>query len=583
MADTKISAMTDAGAMDGTEQVPMVQGGANVKTTWATRILTYLQGAISITSSRVSDFNTAVRTSRLDQMAAPTASVSLNSQKITNVLDPTAAQDAATKTYVDAVATLLTNEGLRTPCRAATTAALATVVYANGASGVGATISGFALGALGAIDGVTLIVGDRLLVKNQAAALQNGIYTVTAVGSAGAVFVLTRATDYDTSAEIFAGTYTYITEGTANGGGGFIQTATGALTIGTDSINFTQFTGAGEISVTAPITKSGNTIGITSPLPVANGGTNAATANANVVFAGPTSGGAAAPSFRTIVAADLPFTPQMVEFTSSGSTTIPTGSSVIECITIGGGGGGGSGRRGAAGSARFGGGGAAGGAYSVNIFSVAEVGGTGTSLTITVGAAGTGGAAQTSNDTDGVNGVVGGDSRVAAGATTLCNAVGGSVGSGGTASAGGGGSAISTGGSFIGATGASSSTSATPSTGSGAGQSGGGGGAGGGIDTSDVARPGSNGGSGGRSGTSAGNGGGGGNTGVGGGTPTATGLGRAGAGGGGGGGSTSAAGGAGGVGGTYGGAGGGGGAGVNGNNSGAGGNGGPGYVRIIYW
>lgn len=250
----KISAETLAGALDGTEYGPVVQGGAN-RRQLNSQLLTYINANIS-----------------------PSINVSLNSHKITNLTDPTAAQDAATKTYVDAVATLITNEGLRAPCRAATTAALATVVYANGASGVGATLTGAALGALGAIDGVTLIVADRLLVKNQVAALQNGIYTVTAVGNAGAVFVLTRATDYDTSAEIFAGTYAYITEGTVNGSGGFIQTATGALTIGTDSINFTQFTGAGEITAGTGLSKSGNTLSLTTPVTAANGGTGVSNA-----------------------------------------------------------------------------------------------------------------------------------------------------------------------------------------------------------------------------------------------------------------------------------------------------------------
>lgn len=85
----------------------------------------------------------------------------------------------------------------REPVRAATTGALPACTYANGAAGVGATLTGNANGALVAQDGVTLVAGNRFLVKDQVASLQNGVYTVTQVGTAGTPFVLTRTTDAD--------------------------------------------------------------------------------------------------------------------------------------------------------------------------------------------------------------------------------------------------------------------------------------------------------------------------------------------------------------------------------------------------
>lgn len=129
-------------------------------------------------------------------------------------------------------------------CKLATTAALPTVVYANGASGVGATLTASANGAL-TVDGVAASVNDVILVKNQASTFQNGIYTVTAAGSAGAPFVLTRAPYYNLAADINLGDQTFITGGATFGTTTWAQNGTENPVIGTNPITFAQTAGLG--------------------------------------------------------------------------------------------------------------------------------------------------------------------------------------------------------------------------------------------------------------------------------------------------------------------------------------------------
>jgi len=180
--------------------------------------------------------------------------VDVNSSRITSVTDPTSDQDAATKAYVDSVANGL---DVKDSCRLATAAALAACTYNNGAG----TLTADANGAL-SVDGAAVVVNDRILVKDQASAVQNGVYKVTATGGAGAAFVLTRTPDADTAAELTGGTFFFVEEGTANADNGYVSTHNGTPTFGTTNITFQQFSGAGQISAGAALTKTGNQLDV---------------------------------------------------------------------------------------------------------------------------------------------------------------------------------------------------------------------------------------------------------------------------------------------------------------------------------
>ena len=181
----------------------------------------------------------------LNAVGAPTADVNMASYKITSLAAPTSANDAATKAYVDN-----TTAGLNfhAAVHAATTANL-DATYNNGTSGVGATLTANANGAL-IVDGHTLNSSERVLVKNQTAGLQNGIYVVTTTGDESNPWVLTRATDADNSpsGEVAYGDFTFVQQGSTNAGFGFIINTTGTITIGTTAISYVQFN-AGQVVV----------------------------------------------------------------------------------------------------------------------------------------------------------------------------------------------------------------------------------------------------------------------------------------------------------------------------------------------
>lgn len=175
--------------------------------------------------------------------------VAIGGGTITGMPNPVAASDVANKSYVDSLATglnLLPASGL------ATAAVLPnTPTYNNGASGVGATLTAGTNSTL-TVDGTVAILGTVVLVKNQAAPAQNGIYTVTTAGSGSAAWVLTRATYFDQAAEMKSGSYTLITGGSTNINSSWtLQTA--VTTVGTDPSNWAQFSAACSVFNTAAV------------------------------------------------------------------------------------------------------------------------------------------------------------------------------------------------------------------------------------------------------------------------------------------------------------------------------------------
>lgn len=198
--------------------------------------------------------------------------IDANSNVIKNITDPTNAQDAATKSYVDSVASGL---DVKESCTAATTAEIATA--GGGKTHTFATNTGTTTQSTDAatitadtnsssfntIDGRLLVVGERVLLKNQgdtaaSSALENGIWQVTDLGNdSSTFFTLRRTADFwiGTSPTVSSGAFTFIEEGTANADTGWVVTSPeGNITVNTDSITFTQFAGAGTVTATDGLT-----------------------------------------------------------------------------------------------------------------------------------------------------------------------------------------------------------------------------------------------------------------------------------------------------------------------------------------
>ena len=216
-----LAANSIIGNNTGTAATPIALTAAQVKT------------LLAIAAGDVSGFDAQVRTNRLDQMAAPTAPFTMNNQRIGSLEDPIFSMDAANKRYVDTVA-----QGLdaKASVRLATTANLA-------------SFSG-----LQTIDGVTLAEGDRLLVKNQTTASQNGIY-ITGSGT------WSRSQDADTWNELRSA-FVFVEQGTVNADTGWTCTADTGGTLETTAVNWVQFSGAGSYLAGTNITLTGNTFSV---------------------------------------------------------------------------------------------------------------------------------------------------------------------------------------------------------------------------------------------------------------------------------------------------------------------------------
>lgn len=168
----------------------------------------------------------------LSALAAATAPLNMGGFRVTNVADPTTATDATTKQYVDALSMGLS---WKDSVRVASTA-------------------NSALAGLIAVDGVTVASGDRVLLKNQTAAAENGIY----VAAAGA---WARATDADSAAEL-SGATVFVESGTANSDTAWMMSTDPPITLGTTALSFVQFAGAGTVVAGAGMTQAGNTLNV---------------------------------------------------------------------------------------------------------------------------------------------------------------------------------------------------------------------------------------------------------------------------------------------------------------------------------
>jgi collagen type VII alpha len=185
---------------------------------------------------------------------------------------PTNGTDIVNKTYADTIASGI---NFHQAVRLATTTTLPAYIYNNGASGVGATITGVANGAL-SIDGVAAVVGNRVLIKNEISAAEayNGVYTVTQVGSGAAVYILTRATDYNTAGtgvnQIDQGDFFLVTAGTTLANTSFVQQTPLPITVGTTGLTFIQFGAPITYSAGTGLTLAGTVFSITNTGVTAN-------------------------------------------------------------------------------------------------------------------------------------------------------------------------------------------------------------------------------------------------------------------------------------------------------------------------
>ena len=253
---TPSSATTGAITLAGTLNV--ANGG-----TGATTLTGYLFGngtspvtaVATIPNAGLTNSSITVGTTAIALGASSLTLGGLTSVAVTQ--DPTSALQLATKQYVDAVA-----EGLHihAASAAATTGTLAsitggTVTYNNGTAGVGATLTLSV--ALTVLDGYTLLNGDRVLVKNEVAQANNGIYTWATGGT-----VLTRATDFDTAAEMASGDFTFVVNGTLYANTGWVQIDP-VTTVGTSPVVWVQFSGAGAYTAGTGLTLTGTQFSIT--------------------------------------------------------------------------------------------------------------------------------------------------------------------------------------------------------------------------------------------------------------------------------------------------------------------------------
>lgn len=193
-------------------------------------------GGGTLTSASISNFTASVQANRITDLTGPATNLAMNSFRITGLGTPTLSDDAATKDYVDSIAQGL---DVKHAVRVVATSNINTASPTLGS---------------GPVDGVSMVDGDRILLAGQSTPSQNGIW-IWAIDTS-----LSRASDSDSSAEVKAGLYVWVEEGTTYADTGWILTTNNPITLNTTSLAFTQFTGAGLITAGAGLTKSGNTL-----------------------------------------------------------------------------------------------------------------------------------------------------------------------------------------------------------------------------------------------------------------------------------------------------------------------------------
>ena len=234
-----LSTVTSSEITDGTIQNLDISPTAGIALSkLATDPLARVNHTGTQVAATISNFDTAVRASRLDQMAVPAGSLNLGNYPLWNVGTPTTATDAANKGYVDSVAQGL---DVKASCRVASAAPV--TLAAPGAT----------------LDGVTMVAGDRVLLMGQTAGAENGIWQWN-----GAAVAMNRTTDADTSAKVTPGMFTFAEEGT-NGDKGWVLTTNAPIALGSTALTFAQFSGgAGMVGTANRITVTGSQVDIAS-------------------------------------------------------------------------------------------------------------------------------------------------------------------------------------------------------------------------------------------------------------------------------------------------------------------------------
>lgn len=189
----------------------------------------------AIATSKLADGSNFIKR---DGTVAFTADQSLGGFKLTNVAAPVAGTDAVNKTYVDSLAS--SGLTLKLPCVATTTANITLSALTTQAGGDWSA---------------TLTAGDRVLVKNQTDATENGIY----IAGSGA---WTRATDFNSSSNILTNSFCFVSAGASLADTGWVMTTDGTITVGTSQITWVQFSAAGVIIAGAALVKTGNTLDV---------------------------------------------------------------------------------------------------------------------------------------------------------------------------------------------------------------------------------------------------------------------------------------------------------------------------------